>query len=82
MIRTKKRDKLIKYLLNKKILCQIHYPYSLNKLKSYKKVIKKITHLKNSEKWANECLSLPIHPKLQRSQSFRVVKEIKKFFGN
>ena len=81
VIRTKKRNKLMKYLSNKKILCQIHYPYSLNKLKSYKKIIKKNTYLKNSEKWANECISLPMHPKLKINLSARVIKEINKFFA-
>tara|TARA_Y100000590_G_scaffold466537_2_gene642324 strand:- start:839 stop:1951 length:1113 start_codon:yes stop_codon:yes gene_type:complete len=80
VIRTKKRDKLIKYLARKKIFCQMHYPYSLNKLPPIKKVIKK-TKLENSERWAKECLSLPIHPKLTISEANRIVNEIKLFFA-
>ena len=79
VIRTKKRDKLIKYLARKKIFCQMHYPYSLNKLPPIKRVIKK-TKLKNSERWAKECLSLPIHPKLTISEANRIVNELKLFF--
>jgi len=82
VIRTKERDKLMKYLLKNKIMCQIHYPYSLNKLKPFKKIINKNKSLKNAEKWANECISLPIYPKLKINQSARVVKEIKKFFAH
>jgi len=80
VIRTKKRDKLIKYLAQKKIFCQMHYPYSLNKLSPIKKMIKK-TKLENSERWAKECISLPIHPKLTISQTNRIVNELKLFFA-
>ena len=81
VIRTSKRDKLLNYLLKKNISCQIHYPYSLNKLPPIMKEIKK-TKLKNSEKWARECLSLPIHPKLSFSDVRKITKEIKIFFNH
>ena len=80
VIRTKYRDKLVKYLLNKKISCQIHYPYSLNRLKPFIKYTNKNRNLKNSEKWSKECLSLPIYPGLKSSEINLVVKEIKNFF--
>ena len=79
VIRTKNRDKLIKYLAKKNIFCQIHYPYSLNKLGAFKNKIKN-TKLKNSELWAKECLSLPLQPNLSKKEASRVVEEIKKFF--
>ena len=69
----------VKYLLNKKISCQIHYPYSLNKIEAFKDKLKKIK-LKNSEQWAKECLSLPIHPNLSQIEAKTVVDEIKKYF--
>ena len=80
VIRTKYRDKLVKYLLNKKISCQIHYPYSLNRLKPFIKYANKNRNLKNSKKWSKECLSLPIYPGLKSSKINLVVKEIKNFF--
>ena len=57
----------------------MHYPYSLNKLKAFKNKIKKV-RLKNSEVWAKECLSLPMHPNLRKNEAKAVVNEIKKFF--
>ena len=80
VIRTKLRDALIKHLLKKKISCQIHYPYSLNKLKPFKKLAKKNNNLKNSERWSKECVSLPIHSKLHADQAHRIVNEIKNYF--
>ena len=79
VIRTKKRDLLQRYLKSKKIYCQIHYPYSLNKLKPFKKHIKNV-NLRNSEQWSKECISLPMHPNLQANQAYRVVREIMKYF--
>ena len=80
MIRVKNRDKLIKHLLKRKIFCQKHYPYSLNKLPAFKNKIKK-EKLINSEQWAKECVSLPIHPNLLLNDAKFVVNEIKKYFN-
>ena len=79
VIRVKNRDKLINHLSKKGITCIIHYPYSLNKLKAFKNRIKKVK-LKNSEMWAKECLSLPMHPKMKILHASYVVREIKKYF--
>jgi|TARA_Y100000310_G_scaffold279188_1_gene298167 dTDP-4-amino-4,6-dideoxygalactose transaminase len=79
VIRTKKRDVLLKYLKTKKINCQIHYPYSFNKIKFFNKKGNKITLL-NSQNWSKQCLSLPLHPKLKIFHAKRVIKEIKNFF--
>ena len=80
VIRTKHRSNLVKYLLNKQISCQIHYPYSLNRLKPFIKYAKKNRNLKNSEKWSKECLSLPIHSKMKLNDVNQVVNELNKFF--
>ena len=79
VIRTIRRNELIKYLIKKQIYCIIHYPYSLNKLEAFKKKVKK-TKLENSEKWAKQCMSLPLHPNLSLADVRRVAKEIKNFF--
>lgn len=79
VIRVKNRDKLIHYLRKKKISCQIHYPYSLNKLRPFINKIKK-GKLKNSERWAKECLSLPMHPNLSINDAKMVVNSIKMYF--
>ena len=36
--------------------------------------------LEVSERWSNECLSLPIHPNLSRSDIKIVVHSIKRYF--
>tara|TARA_A100001011_G_C14297131_1_gene838981 strand:- start:654 stop:1778 length:1125 start_codon:yes stop_codon:yes gene_type:complete len=79
VIRVKNRNKLSKYLLKNKIPIQYHYPYSLNKTGALKNKIKKVK-LVNSEKWAKECISLPLYPFMPLNEAKRVVSFIKKFY--
>ena len=59
----KKREKIIKYLKLKGIDTNIHYPYSLPKLKFFKLKNSK-THSPIANKISSELLSLPIYPEL------------------
>ena len=79
VIRVKNRNKLANYLIKNKIPVQYHYPYSLNKTGALRKKIKKVK-LINSEKWAKECLSLPLYPYMPLNEAKRVVNFIKKFY--
>jgi len=79
VIRSRERDKLAKYLIKNKIVIQFHYPYSLNQVGALKKKIKKVK-LINSEKWARECISLPLYPYMPLNEAKRVVSFIKKFY--
>ena len=80
VIRTKKRNALMKFLIKKKIMCQIHYPYSLNKLKAFEKLSINKNNLKNSLIWSKECLSLPMHPNMKIDELNRVIKVIQNYF--
>ena len=80
VIRVKERDKLARYLTRNNIPVQFHYPYSLNRVGALKKNIKKVK-LTNSEKWANECISLPLHPFMRLREAKRIVSLIKKYFN-
>ena len=79
VIRVRSRDKLVKYLVKNNISVQFHYPYSLNKTGALKNKIKKVK-LINSEKWARECLSLPLFPYMSLNEAKRVVLLVKKFY--
>ena len=79
VIRVKDRNKLAKYLKKNKIPVQFHYPYSLNKTGALSKKIKKV-RLGNSEKWAKECISLPLHPNMSINEAKRTVNFIKKYY--
>ena len=79
VIRVKDRDKLAKYLIKNNIPVQFHYPYSLNKTGALSRKVKRIKLL-NSEKWARECISLPLHPYMSINEAKRTVNFIKKYF--
>lgn len=81
VIRTKYRDKLLKFLIKNNINCQIHYPYSLNRAGGLKNKVKN-TKLPVSERWSKQCLSLPLYPYMKFKDAERVVKTIKRFFNN
>ena len=76
----KNRDRLLKYLQKNGISSQLHYPYSLNRAGALRGSVKKES-LPISEKWAKECLSLPIYPYMKLSDAKKVVKTIKKYFN-
>ena len=79
VIRTKNRDKLLKFMKKNNINCQLHYPYSLNKTAALKNKVKN-AKLPVSEKWAKECISLPLYPYMKISDAKEVVLKIRKFF--
>ena len=54
--------------------------YSLNRAGALRGSVKK-ERLPISEKWAKECLSLPVYPYMKLSDAEKVVKTIKKYFN-
>lgn len=75
-----KRDALKKYLQENEIGSEIYYPIPLHHQECFKDVVKKQKPLPNSERLAQDCLSLPIYPELSDDQKARVVEVIAKFF--
>lgn len=80
VIRTKKRDELIKYLKDKKVYCGIHYPIPVHVQKSLSFLNYKKGKFPITEKLAKEILSLPMFPELEMEEIERVSKLIHKFF--
>lgn len=80
VIRSKKRDDLLKYLHENGIYAGIHYPIPIHlqpamKMLGYKKGDFPIT-----EKYAKEILSLPMFPELTSGEVKYICNIIKKFF--
>ena len=78
VIRTNKRKSFLKFMKKNGVNCQLHYPYSLNKIAALKNKIKKVK-LPISEKWSKECVSLPLYPNMPLNDAKRVVTLIKNF---
>jgi aminotransferase len=75
-IKVPHRDELAHYLLGKEIYTTLRYhPLHLNPL--YKQMDKR---LPNCERLNEECLSIPLHPRLSMEEVDKVITEIKSFF--
>lgn len=80
VIRTKKRDDLLRYLNENGIQCGIHYPIPIYSLKAYSSLGLKKEEFPITEQFSKEILSLPMFPELTEEQIDRVVEFIKKFY--
>ena len=79
-IRTKRRNSLKEYLINKKIPTMIYYPKPIHKQKAYQKFYSFNNSLKNCVRASKEVLSLPIHGYLCNEQIEYIVQTINDFF--
>ena len=75
----KYRNKLIEYLLSKKIFITVNFR-SITELTYYKKKYKN-NNCPVSEKWGKEQISLPFHVKITDNEIKTIYLEIKKFFN-
>ena len=74
-----KRDKIIKKLKENNIQININYPFPIHKMKAYKnKFLNNSNYLPITEKMANGIFSLPLYPKLKRTDVYKVSRAIKK----
>ena len=80
VVRTRYRDKLMKFLSNKGIQCGIHYPIPVHLQPPYRKMGFKEGMFPNAERCAKEILSLPMHPKLTTEEINYIVDCIKEFY--
>lgn len=83
VIRTKKRDDLLKYLHENGIYAGIHYPIPVHLQKAVKSMLGyKKGDFPIAEKIAKEILSLPIFPELTKREVKDICLIIRKFFSN
>lgn len=78
IIKTEKRDELLKFLSEKGVETKIHYPLPVTKMKAFKKYPK--TYLSMTETLSKKILSLPIAEYLSNKEREFVVKSINSFF--
>jgi dTDP-4-amino-4,6-dideoxygalactose transaminase len=80
VIRTKKRDKLGKFLGTHGISTIVHYPVPIHKQLAITSVLGAQPPLKNTEKFAEEVLSIPMYPGLTKREVKYVSDKIAEFF--
>ena len=79
VIRVSVRDSLRKYLEERGIGTQIHYPIPIHLQEAYKELGYKVGDFPESEKHAKEIVSLPIYPELTTEEVETVARCIKEF---
>ncbi len=76
-VRVQKRDEIIKSLTEKGIGCGIHYPVPLHLTQAYHHLELGRNSFPVAEKCAQELLSLPMFPELEKNQISTVIAELK-----
>jgi len=79
-VRTKYRDELANFLMEKGIVTSIHYPIPPHLQKAYLDLDFKIGDFPIAEKLAKESLSLPFFPGMTNNQIDYLVSQINSFF--
>ncbi|MFA5712789.1 MAG: DegT/DnrJ/EryC1/StrS family aminotransferase [Bacteroidales bacterium] len=79
-IRTKRREKLKKFLAERGISSMIYYPYPLNRQRAFSSIARMSHSLENSEILSKEVLSLPMHSELTPQIQEIVANGVKDFF--
>lgn len=77
VIRTKKRDKVLKLLRENGIGCSIHYPIPLHLQDAYRYLKYKKGDFPVAEKLSSEIISIPVHPYLNHDDVTNVCNIIK-----
>ena len=75
IIEVENRKELYDYLGGQNILAQIHY-IPVHKLPYYKNIGYGNANLSNSEKYYENCISLPMYPSLSKDEQYYVIEKI------
>jgi len=82
VIRTQRRDELQYYLKNQGISTGIHYPLPIHMQPVIQDNFGSQPTLENTERYANEVLSLPMFPQLSQSEIDYICDQIINFYHN
>ena len=77
VVKSRQRDKLLKYLQGKEIQALIHYPVPINQQKAFP--WQKEEKFPATEKLANSVLSIPVYPELTDEEVEKIITEINGF---
>lgn len=81
VVRTPDRDRLRDHLTAKGVQTGLHYPVPLHRQPCFRSLEFDLDAYPVADRYANECLSLPIFNGMANVQIDRVVSEVRSFFG-
>ena len=79
VVRHPQRNKIMKYLADNNIFCNISYPFPIHSMKGYKYLKAKNNDLKITNKMPKQIFSLPMYPELSYEKLERVISVLNKF---
>lgn len=79
VIKTSGRDRMVEYLKAHGIQCLIHYPVPIHQQKAFPGKTNTGERYPNTERFANEIVSIPIYPELSEEDREKIVKVINEF---
>jgi dTDP-4-amino-4,6-dideoxygalactose transaminase len=80
VIRTKKREKLKEFLGRQGVSTLVHYPVPIHQQPAITSILGAQAKLQNTENYAKEVLSIPMHPALTQREVKYVSDKIREFF--
>jgi dTDP-4-amino-4,6-dideoxygalactose transaminase/acetyltransferase-like isoleucine patch superfamily enzyme len=80
IIRVDKRNRLVQFLKEKSVGCEIYYPLTFNNQKCFSYLKYKKGDFPIAEKAADETIAIPIYPELTEEQQKYVVDKIAEFY--
>ena len=78
VVRHPKRKKIMNYLMDNGIFCNISYPFPIHSMRGYKYLKVKNDDLKNTNKLSKEIFSLPMYPELSTVKLEKVINILNK----
>ena len=79
VVRHPERERIMKYLMDNDIFCNISYPFPIHSMKGYKHLNKKKIDLKNTNKFSKQIFSLPMYPELSKIKIDKIIDTLNKF---
>lgn len=81
IIRTKNRNELMEFLINKGIETKIHYPIPIHLQECAKGLGYKAGDFPNAERYSREMISLPICPDLDEKDIAKIIDAVQSFYN-
>lgn len=81
VVRSQRRDALQKFLIDRGIEAQIHYPVAVHQQPAYRNRLDTRRPLPVTEQIVEEILSLPVYPELREAEIERIISTVREFFG-
>jgi len=82
VVKTLRRDKLQKYLFERKIQTAIHYPKPIHLQPAFRHLGYRRGDFPNTEKLSRQVLSLPLYPYVSKQDQDKIIRVINKFYAN